>query len=129
MKILDINNDSYTVLDLVSRNAQTVHVSRVYPFYYDTSRVDPENVALRDTEEFVVDSIVDDTMDENSKRKWRFRVRWKGYDESNDTWSSWDSLKDVGVLHDYLRSQGRAYAIPRSHQTLQDRIKKAPTTK
>jgi len=53
MKILEINNDSYTVLDLVSRNAQTVHVSRVYPFYYDPSRVDPENVALRDTEEFV----------------------------------------------------------------------------
>jgi len=75
MKILDVNNDSYTVLDLVSRNAQTVHVSRVYPFYYDPSRVDPENVALRD-----------------------------------------------------LRSQGRAYAIPRSHQTLQDRTKKATTT-
>jgi hypothetical protein len=127
MKILEIINDSYTVLDLVSRNAQTVHVSRVYPFYYDPSRVDPENIALRDTEEFVVEAIVDDTIDENSKRKWRFRVRWKGYDESNDTWSSWDSLKDVGILHDYLRSQGRAYAIPRGHQTLQDRTKKETT--
>ena len=71
MKILEIKDDSYTVLDLVSRNAQTVHVSRIYPFYYDSSRVDPENVwiAQRDTKEFVVESIVDDTIDENSKRK------------------------------------------------------------
>ena len=61
--------------------------------------------------------------------KWRFRVRWKGYDESNDTWSSWDSLKDVGILNDYLSSQDRADAIPRSHQTLQDRTKMGnPTT-
>ena len=61
MKILEIKDDFYTVLDFVSRNAQTVYVSRVYSFYYDPSRVDPENVALRNTEEFVVESIVDDT--------------------------------------------------------------------
>ena len=76
MKILEIKDDSYTVLDLFSCNAQTVYVSRVYPFYYDQSRVDPENVALRDTEGFVVESIVDDTIDEQSKRKWRFLVSW-----------------------------------------------------
>ena len=74
MKILDINDDSYTFLDLVSRNAQTVHLSRIYPFYYDPSRVG-KNVALRDTEEFVVESIVDDTIDEQPKRKWSFWVR------------------------------------------------------
>ena len=127
MKILEISGDAYTVLDLVSRNASTVHVSRIYPFYYDPSRVDPENIALRDSEEFVVESIIDDTIDNQSKRKWQFRVRWKGYDESADTWSSWDSLKDVGVLHDYLRSQGRTDAIPRSHQSLNDRTKKSET--
>ena len=32
MKILEISGDAYTVLDLVSRNASTVHVSRIYPF-------------------------------------------------------------------------------------------------
>jgi len=126
-KILEISGDAYTVLDLVSRNASTVHVSRIYPFYYDPSRVDPENIALRDSEEFVVESIIDDTIDKQSKRKWQFRVRWKGDDESADTWSSWDSLKDVGVLHDYLRSQGRTDAIPRSHQSLNDRTKKSET--
>ena len=115
MKILEISGDAYTVLDLVSRNASTVPVSRIYPFYYDPSRVDPENIALRDSEEFVVESIIDDTIDNQSKRKWQFRVRWKGYDESADTWSSWNSQKDVGVLHDYFRSQGRADAIPRGH--------------
>ena len=71
-----------------------------------------------------MESIVDDTIDQNSKRKWRFRVRWKGYDESNDIWLSWDLLKHVGILHGYLRSQGQMQSrgVIRHYKIVQKRI-------
>jgi len=75
MKVLEQEKDAYTVLDIVSRRTQVVHVSRLYPFFYDDTRVDPENIALRDSEEYVVESILDDTIDKKiSKRHWQFRV-------------------------------------------------------
>ena len=115
-----------TMLDLVSRGIQTVHVSRLFPFWYDEPRVDPENVALRDAEEYKIEKIIDDTIDERPKRQWTFKVRWQGYDESEDTWSSWDDLKDVAALQTYLRENGHGSAIPKSHQRLMDRKPRVP---
>ena len=42
MKVLEQEKDAYTVLDIVSRRTQVVHVSRLYPFFYDDTRVDPK---------------------------------------------------------------------------------------
>ena len=67
MKITDVKGDEYELLDLVSRQSHSVHVSRVYPFWYDDTRVDHENIASRDAEEYVVDRIVDDTIDERKE--------------------------------------------------------------
>ena len=50
------------------RGIQTVHVSRLFPFWYDESRVDPENIALRDAEEYKIEKIIDDTIDKRPKR-------------------------------------------------------------
>ncbi len=121
MKITDVKGDEYELLDLVSRQSHSVHVSRVYPFWYDDTRIDPENIALRDAEEYVVDRIVDDTIDDRPKKQWTFKVHWKDYDESEDTWASWDDLKDVEALHIYLREHDQSHAIPKSHQKLMDK--------
>ena len=50
MEVLDMNQDAYTVLDIVSRRNQVMHISRLYLFFYDDIRVDPENIILRDSE-------------------------------------------------------------------------------
>jgi hypothetical protein len=121
MKITDVKGDEYELLDLVSRQSHSVHVSRVYPLWYDDTRIDPENIALRDAEEYVVDRIVDDTIDDRPKKQWTFKVHWKDYDESEDTWASWDDLKDVEALHIYLREHDQSHAIPKSHQKLMDK--------
>ena len=52
--------------------------------------------AIRDQEEFVVESIVDSLIDDLPKRQ--FKVRWAGYDESYDE-LDWNSLKNVEALH------------------------------
>ncbi len=55
---------AYDLLDLVSRAVDTV----------------------RDQGEFVVESIVDSSIDDMPKTNWQFKVRWAGYDESYDEW-------------------------------------------
>ena len=38
----------YELFDLVSRKIDTIHVSQIYSFKYgDSTKVDPENVAIR----------------------------------------------------------------------------------
>ena len=88
--------------------------------------MDPEVIALRDKEEFEVQAILDDTIDvDTPTRSWRFHVLWKGYDISEASWVSWNTLKDVGILHEYLRSKRLGKFIPRSHQKPQDRTKRS----
>jgi hypothetical protein len=122
MKVVGVVNDAYELLDLVSRRVDTVHVSRLHPFKYDATMVDPENVAIRDQGEFIVQAIVDALMDPLlPKTQWSFKVRWAGYDESFDEWLDWNELKTVDKLHDFLRKNNLAKHIPRSCQQLQDK--------
>jgi hypothetical protein len=122
MKVLEVKDDAYDLLDLVSRKVETVHVARLHPFIYDPTMVDPENVAIRDQGEFVVQEIVDALIDQNlPKTEWSFKVRWSGYDESFDEWLDWNEIKNVDKLHEYLRSQNLGRHIPRSQQKLEDK--------
>jgi hypothetical protein len=118
-RVVALNKDAYDVFDLVNRKIDTVHVSRLYPFYYDPEKVDPENVAIRDQGEFIVTEIVDAITDPTlPKNRWSFRVRWQGYNESFDEWLDWSELRNVEALHTYLR---KARFIPKSGQILEDR--------
>ena len=124
LKILERDNAKYTLLDLVTRRTEVVHVSRLYPFQYDSTRTDPDKIAYLDKNEFVVEKIIDSTIDDNiPKTQWQFLVRWEGYGEEDDLWLSWNELKHVKALHNYLRDNGHAKAIPHSHQQLSDKTK------
>jgi superfamily I DNA and/or RNA helicase len=122
MKVVGVEKDAYELLNLVTRTVETVHVSRIYPFLYDPEVHDPENVAIRDQGEFIVEDIVDALMDRLlPKTQWSFKVRWAGYDESFDEWLDWTQLRDVEALHKYLRRNNLAKFIPKSGQLLEDK--------
>jgi len=122
MKVVGFEKDAYELLNLVTRTVDTVHVSRIYPFLFDPEVIDPENVAIRDQGEFIVEDIVDALMDRLlPKTQWSFKVRWAGYDESFDEWLDWTQLRDVEALHKYLRRNNLAKFIPKSGQLLEDK--------
>ena len=50
MEVLELNQDAYTVLDIVCRRNQVMHISRLYLFFYDDIRVEPKNIVLWDSE-------------------------------------------------------------------------------
>jgi len=122
LKVLEREGDKYTLLDLVSRRTEEVNISRISPFQYDSTKIDPEAVAFHDKGEFAIDKIIDAEIDlKLSKLNWNFRVRWMGYDDSHDSWLPWIELRHVKALHSYLREIGLAKYIPKSHQRLTDK--------
>ena len=55
MRVVSQQNEMYELFDLVSRKIDTIHVSQIYSFKYDDStKVDPENVAIRDQGEYSI---------------------------------------------------------------------------
>ena len=131
MKVIGVDKDTYELLDLVTRCVETIHVARLFPFIYDPEEIDPENVAIRDQGEFIVEDIVDAIMDQSlPKTQWSFQVRWAGYDESFDEWLDWNQLKHVEALHKYLRRNNLAKFIPKSGQILEDKpLRRRPVVK
>ncbi|GKT35482.1 Transposon Tf2-6 polyprotein, partial [Aduncisulcus paluster] len=62
-----------------------------------------KKVAARDDDEYVVAFIVRHRF--GVKKPIEFRLRWLDYDESEDTWASFDEVKDLDKLDTYLESK------------------------
>ena len=58
--------------------------SHLKPFYHHPTYVVPLNIAVKDTNEHVVDQIVGHNISDPSDTQ--CRVRWAGYEASDDTW-------------------------------------------
>ena len=84
-----------------------VHAKRLSPFYYNPDEVDPEDIAFRDKDEYVVEAIVDHSGIKGRPRaSYDFKVRWQGYSEEWDQWLPYEELKDNNQLHLYLWEHG-----------------------
>jgi transposase InsO family protein len=117
-RIIESNNNNYTLENLVSQKQLRVHINRLVPFLFDPKRTDPKKVAIHDADEFHIEMILSHRGRFTNKRQLEFKVRWTGFDETFDTWEPWKHLRDVTQLHDYLRLIKLPEQIPKNHQTL-----------
>ena len=106
-------NGRYVLENLVTGELQDYHVSQLHPFYYDDDDV-PRQTAMRDSQQWDVDSIIAHAGDPSHRKEMKFKVRWLGYDENYDTWEPWDHLIHNTKLHDYLRANKMKRLIPKS---------------
>ena len=111
--ILDANQ--YEVQNLVSMAVSRVHVKQLKDFYYDPKRTIPLNIAVKDTDEFVVEDIINHALDANGQMMWK--VRWEWFEEDKDTWEPLHNLVNVGKFNDYcsLHPKMKKY-IPKEHR-------------
>jgi hypothetical protein len=120
-QVLKVSTDKpeYFLLDMITgKTLPGVHVSRLKQFVQrdDTSVRD---VARRDTENFVVERILEHRGDFSRKGKRserEFLVRWLGLGPSKDCWLPWSELRDNVHLHLYLQAQGMSRLIPDKHK-------------
>ncbi len=112
-QVVGMEQDKYTLLDLVMDKQFTVHVSTLTKFVFDPQRMNPEEIARRDANCAVVEQILEHTAGGNSKSNMDFKVRWRGYSEEHDSWLPWRELRANTVLHQYLRDHNMTTLIPK----------------
>lgn len=124
--------DKYEVRNLVDNGVTYVHISRLRKFNYDPIHTDPNEVALQDNQEFIVEKILDHEGTIMNKTQMRFLVKWLGFDDTANSWEPWydngSGLRDNKVLHQYLRDRGWGFIIPKAQQVPGDK-RRPPHTK
>ena len=115
-----LDDNRYDVLNIVSMLFTTVHVKHLKDFIYDPKRTNPLNIAIKETDEFVVENIVDHRVADDGRMNWK--VRWEGYGEDRDTWEPTSYIAHVGKFHEYcLRTPKLIKYLPR--EIKRDRVK------
>jgi hypothetical protein len=71
----NIRTNSYKLQNLVTKKEFVVNIHRMHPFYFDEKKVDPQEVAAHDAEEFLVESILSHRGGFNKKSTLEFQVR------------------------------------------------------
>jgi len=113
MKVVGHVDNTYTVKDTFTNQEYDVHISRLHKFLYDKDRVDPNIIALRDHNAFVVDRILAFYDSAESRKDWEVLVRWKGFDSSYDSPIPWAEMQHNPLMHEYLRTHRKARLIPK----------------
>ena len=110
--VANIRGDTYTCQNLVTEDLEDYHVTRLREFRYDDRFVDPRDIALRDVDEYYVERILAHSGNPTKLKTLQFHVKWRGYDESANTWEPWKNLRETEKLHRYLISKGLQKLIP-----------------
>ncbi len=79
------NKNVYQCYDLITHKVKTYDFDRLKR-YFATGDAEPIWVASHDTDSYLVDSIVDHDGSSSRLSSLYFRVRWQGYEESEDSW-------------------------------------------
>jgi hypothetical protein len=101
--------DVYRCLHLSTNRQFDFRVDKLEPFFmYDESVL--HRTAMLDDESYEVESVTDYTFDGKSEtaKNLQLCIKWLGYEET--TWQSFDGLQEVGIVHEFLRSHGKALA-------------------
>ena len=122
-RVVKVSSGQVTVQDVIHGRTRAINIKATRPFNMDPDHVDPVEIRRRDTDEFMVERIVDhiDETPPNVKNGPRknsllFKVRWLGYGEKHDTWEPWVSLCNNICLHRYLHNNGLDRLIPKDQR-------------
>jgi transposase InsO family protein len=119
-QVVERNQDAYKIQDLVSGKVFETHVTNLRPFNRDSARIQPEEVAQRNSQEFVIEQILEHQGNVSRRTSLQFKVRWLGYGPEEDTWEPYESLRDTEQLHDYLKANKLKSLIPKKFRNSTD---------
>ena len=112
MRVIKGLNSSYTLLDVITGKEKDYDVSDRKPFVFDSTLVDPLDIARRDGMEFFIEKISDHRGKLSHRKSLQFFVSWMEYDQWYDSWEPYANLSDSTGLHSYLREKNLTQLIP-----------------
>ena len=105
---------AYTLFNLITNQEEPdIHVTRLKLFEYDPRHVNPIDIARADADEYVIGAVLAHAGDPKRKSSLDFLIRWEGYDEADDLWLPWQTVRLNSKVHDYLRANGMHRLIPK----------------
>jgi hypothetical protein len=118
MRVLSNNKSIHTLLDLITGKEKDYHVYDIKPFKFDPLKTDPTDVERHDYLEFYVERVLSMTGNPKRLHSLRFMIKWVGYDETHNSEEPWSNLRDLEILHTYLRNNGLQRIIPLKFKTI-----------
>jgi hypothetical protein len=99
--ITEIQNQTYWCRDLISNQKHPFFIDRLTLYNSGSLDSTPQEVALLDPEKYNVEEIIDHR-GKLTKSKIQFRVKWIGFDSSENTWEPFKNLKNNIALNAYF---------------------------
>ena len=113
-RVINRQKDEYTVQNLVTNKFEKFHKTSLRVFEFDPDLVNPRDVAMRDNDEYIIETILQHRGDPKKLRSLTFLVKWLGYPDSANSWEPWSNLRLTEQLHLYLRANGLQRLVPRN---------------
>ena len=112
-QVVNFIGPKYVLQDLLSGKNFETHISNLSPFNYDESRTDPVDVAMQDTQEFLIEDILSHRGDRTRRSTMEFLVKWEGFKESYNSWEPYANLRDTIKLTEYLSTHRLKSLLPK----------------
>jgi transposase InsO family protein len=120
LKVMSFIGRRYKLLNLVTNKEETHDISKLTPFTYDDSTIDPRQIANKDYQVFDVERIIKHQCGKNINKvgDMDFLVKWVGMDDSMEfnRWLEWKELRNNPALHKYLFENNMSKFIPKEHR-------------
>jgi hypothetical protein len=113
LRIVNRSGPIYTLQNLVTNKLEDFHVKLLHPFKFDTTEVNPTEVAQHDEDYFEIDAVEQHRFLSNKRRRsdLEFLIRFQG--DQQPVWQPWSI--DIGKsekIHTYLQDNNMRKYIP-----------------
>ena len=113
LKVIRYKDNEYALQNLVTGKIELHHVTNLRPFYFDPTKTNPEEIAVKDySSSFLVEKILRHR--ENLKgppKDLSFEVKWLNYDDSENTWEPLANVRNNIIFHQYIKDHNFPLAL------------------
>ena len=95
------DNQTYYCRDMITGVVTPFFIDRL-KVYFASNELSNEEVALRDKDEYYVDKILEYQGNPKRKKTLRFKVRWLGYSDEDDSWEPYASVRECKALELFI---------------------------
>jgi hypothetical protein len=108
-RVVGIDGNDITLVDITSDTEKTVNISRVIPFNTDDAFTVPYDTANASKGFFETESITSVEGHVDRKKECRFLVKWKGFDHSHDSYVSHEEFRWNSLCYEWYKSEHIKY--------------------